>query len=63
MNKARNWIWLVATAMMPLAGCHGLLDVQSPGRIADADLNTKDAIPGIVTGMSYDLARSFNNSE
>jgi hypothetical protein len=63
MKKARNWVWLVATAMMPLAGCHGLLDVQSPGRIADADLDTKDAIPGIVTGMSYDLARSLNNSE
>jgi hypothetical protein len=63
MMKARNWVWIAAIAAFPLAGCHGLLDVESPGRIADADLNTKDAIPGIITGMSYDLARSINGSE
>src|SRR5689334_10559133 len=63
MMKARNWVWIAIIAAFPLAGCHGLLDVESPGRIADADLNTKDAIPGIVTGMSYDLARALNNSE
>jgi hypothetical protein len=49
--------------LMPLAACHGLFDVESPGRIKDADLNTKDALEGIVTGMSYDVARALNNSE
>lgn len=63
MKKARNWVWLGLAALMPLAGCSGLFDVQSPGRIADTDLNTRDAIGGIVTGMSYDVARSLNNSE
>jgi hypothetical protein len=63
MKNARNWVWLALVALTPLAGCHGLFDVQSPGRIADANLNTKDAIDGIVTGMSYDVARALNNSE
>lgn len=31
------------------------LDVEAPGRISDDDLNTADAVPGIVAGMSYDL--------
>jgi len=63
MKNARSWIWLAVVALAPLAGCSGIFDVQSPGRIADADLNTKDAIDGIVTGMSYDVARALNNSE
>jgi hypothetical protein len=63
MRNARNWVWTLAVAGLPLVGCHGLFDVESPGRIADADLNTKDAIPGIVTGMSYDVARALDNSE
>jgi len=63
MRNARRWVWLAAVALVPLAGCHGLFDVQSPGRIKDSDLNTKDALDGIVTGMSYDVARALNNSE
>jgi hypothetical protein len=63
MRIARQWRWLVMVGLMPLAACHGLFDVESPGRIKDADLNTKDALEGIVTGMSYDVARALNNSE
>lgn len=63
LRSARNWAWLGLVVLMPLAGCHGLFDVESPGRIADTDLNNRDAIAGIVTGMSYDMARALNNSE
>lgn len=63
MKNARNWVWLALVALMPVAGCHGLFDVESPGKIADADLNTTQAVAGIVTGMSYDMARALNNSE
>ena len=61
MMKARTWA-LLAAATLPVAACHGVFDVESPGRIKEIDLNTKDAIPGIVTGMSYDVARALNNS-
>ncbi|HKO17164.1 MAG TPA: RagB/SusD family nutrient uptake outer membrane protein [Gemmatimonadaceae bacterium] len=62
MTRARNWAWLATVALLPLGACHGLFDVQSPGKIQDADLNTPVAVPGIVTGMSYDMARALNNS-
>jgi hypothetical protein len=38
------------------AACHGFLDVQNPGPIQDAALDTPDAIPGFVAGMSGDLS-------
>jgi hypothetical protein len=37
-------------------GCHGLLDVESPGQIKDEDLNTSTAVPGLVAGMSNRLS-------
>lgn len=58
MNIRAKWYRLGAiAAMLPLAACSDVLslDVEAPGRIADEDLNTADAIPGIVAGMSYDL--------
>jgi len=36
------------------------LDVEAPGRIADSDLNTQDAVPGVVAGMSYNLTRAVD---
>lgn len=41
-------------------GCSGVFDVEAPGRIADDDLNDRDAVSGIVVGMSYDLASAMN---
>ena len=43
--------------LVALAACSDVLtlDVEAPGRIADSDLNNPDAVPGLVTGMSYDL--------
>jgi starch-binding outer membrane protein, SusD/RagB family len=42
-----------------LAGCNSL-DVSNPGPIADADLDKASAMPGLVTGMSFDLSRSMD---
>src|SRR5207248_10116344 len=46
----------IAAFVAMAAGCHGLLDVESPGRIADSDLNNKDAITGLGVGMSNRMA-------
>ena len=58
---SRKTIRTILPATALLAGC-SVLDVEAPGVIADDDLNNKDAIPGIVTGMSYDLAESIDDS-
>ena len=50
-------------ALMPLAACSDLLKVDSPGRIADDDLGTKDAIPGMVIGMKYDLSQAVDGTQ
>lgn len=47
-------------ALLPMAACSDLLKVESPGRIADADLGTQDAIPGMIVGMKYDLSQAVD---
>lgn len=47
-------------ALIPLAGCGDIFETEAPGRIADEDLDNHAAIPGIVVGMSYDLAQSID---
>jgi hypothetical protein len=42
-----------------LASCN-FFDVTNPGPIADQNLNTAGAMPGVVTGMSFDLSRAVN---
>jgi hypothetical protein len=54
----------VALALLaPVAACSDVLslDVESPGRIADDDLNNRDAQEGLVAGMSYDLSQAFDS--
>jgi hypothetical protein len=58
-NRAVRGSLLVAAALA-LSACSGIFDVEAPGRIADENLNDPDAAPGIVTGMSYDLAGAMN---
>lgn len=64
MNKTNTFRTLALAALVPLAGCSDVLslDVESPGRLADADLNSRDAIPGLVAGMSYDLTQALDGS-
>ena len=49
----------VATSLVALAACN-FFDVQNPGPIADEDLNNLSAMPGLVTGMSFDLSRALD---
>ncbi len=46
--------------LLPAAACSDLLKVESPGRIADDDLGTVDAVPGMVAGMKYDLSQAVD---
>jgi hypothetical protein len=49
----------VATSLLALTACN-FFDVQNPGPIADADLNKATAMPGLVTGMAFDLSRAVD---
>lgn len=51
-------------AALGLTGCSDILtlDVEAPGRIADDDLNSPTAIPGLVAGMGYDLTQAVDGS-
>lgn len=63
MSMTRKWYRLAAlAALVPFAACSDVLslDVEAPGRIADEDLYTIDAVPGMVAGMSYDLTQAVD---
>jgi starch-binding outer membrane protein, SusD/RagB family len=49
-------------ALVPFAACSDILslDVEAPGRIADDDLNTLGAVPGLAAGMSYNLTQALD---
>ena len=49
----------VATSLLVLTACN-FFDVSNPGPIADEDLNTTSAMPGLVTGMSFDLSQAID---
>lgn len=63
MTKGTKTLRVLALAVVAVvtAGCEGLLDVESPGRIGDEDLGNQDAISGMVTGMKYDLSEAYDN--
>jgi hypothetical protein len=60
-----NFLRTVATVALiaPAAACSDVLslDVESPGRIADDDLNNPDALGGLVAGMSFDFSQAFDS--
>jgi hypothetical protein len=60
-NRAGRAALVIAVAVAASA-CSGMFEVEAPGRIADENLNDPDAAPGIVTGMSYDLAGAMNSA-
>lgn len=51
----------LASALLLVGGCSGIFDVESPGKIADEDLNNPEAIQPLVTGMSYLTAELFDD--
>lgn len=48
-----------AVAITALTSCN-FFDVSNPGPIADDNLNVASAMPGLVTGMSFDLSRAYD---
>lgn len=63
MNTTHAWRWMTAMAVA-LAGCSDVLslDVEAPGRIADSDLNTPEAVQGLVVGMSFNLTQAIDEA-
>lgn len=51
-NRIMKKIIAFVTVMIVAAGC----DVENPGPIAESSLNSEEAVPGIVVGMSSDLS-------
>lgn len=51
----------LAAALLVVGGCSGIFDVESPGKIADDDLNDPQGIAPLVTGMSYLTAELFDD--
>src|SRR5215208_688605 len=60
----RTKIQLLALAALAgassMAGCKGFLDVTNPGPIEDTKLQTPDAAPALVVGMSADYANVYD---
>ncbi|HWP03768.1 MAG TPA: RagB/SusD family nutrient uptake outer membrane protein [Gemmatimonadaceae bacterium] len=59
--RIRKTLYSVVSGLI-LAGSHGcrLLEVSNPGPISDEALNNTTALPGLVTGMSFDLSRAVD---
>jgi len=64
MNRIKTIRRVALVALVATAGCSEVLslDVEAPGRIADEDLNSVDAVPGLVAGMSYDLTQAIDGA-
>lgn len=57
VRRASATVALAATAAT--GGCN-FFDVSNPGPLADDALNVPSAMPGLVTGMSFDLSRAYD---
>jgi hypothetical protein len=61
-THSRYSVALTAGALL-LAGCSGFLDVSNPGPIEDVKLQTPDAVPALVVGMSADYANVYDEMQ
>jgi hypothetical protein len=50
----------LAVGLVVASACHNFLSVDNPGSIRDEELNSPAAMPGLVTGMSFDLSRAVD---
>lgn len=57
VRRASATVAIAATTAT--AGCN-YFDVSNPGPLADDALNVPTAMPGLVTGMAYDLSRAYD---
>jgi len=64
MSKKLGTLALFGLVPMVGLGCGDVLslDVEAPGRITEDALNSEQAIPGIVAGMSFDLSQSIDGA-
>lgn len=60
-RAVRGLAFVLLVALAPACDEVLSLDVEAPGRIADDDLNTRDAMAGLVAGMSFDLSQAFDS--
>ena len=60
-NRTKLLRVALLAGVLPVAACGDLLDVTNPGPIPDEALNTPDAVPGLVVGMSADLATGMDD--
>lgn len=62
IRRIRTGLVAVALSAVASAGCSDLLDITNPGPIEDADLNTPNSMPALVTGMSGDLSSALSTT-
>jgi len=62
LTKTKAFRIAALAALLGTGACGDILKVESPGRISDDDLGSKDAVPGMVTGMKYDLSQAVDNN-
>jgi hypothetical protein len=60
MLKTKLFACVLAAGLASIGACKGFLDVENPGPIEDKNLQTPDAIPSLVTGMSADLSEELD---
>lgn len=53
--KRITTVSMLMLGLLLMGGCDGLLDVEDPGAVTDADLNHADTYEGLVAGMQADL--------
>ena len=61
MNARLHVDGLALSLMLGVAGCADFLTVENPGSVLDEDLSTVTGMPGLVTGMSFDLSRALDD--
>jgi len=60
MMRKKLLICALVAGLASIPACQGFLDVENPGPIEDKNLQTPDAIPSLVTGMSADLSEELD---
>ncbi len=61
-NRTGSRAGLLLLGLFAASACDSsLFDVENPGRILDADLNTAEGVKSLVTGMSADFSVSYDN--
>ena len=60
LKTSRRRLGVALVIAVGAAACSDMLSVTNPGPIADAALQTPEAVPGFVTGMSGDLSNALD---